>query len=378
MTTLTNQFFRRHLQSPLLWLLLAVAIANASRAANNQEPLVVVQNGKYGFIDHRGKIVIPPKYMWADYFWRGLGTVYVCGRYVSIDSSGKLWPLRIAVAGQLVPRKSGNKFGFVDSSGQFQIPPAYEDALPFSEGFAAVQVEEKWGFINARGEEVMHPQFDGAFYFHEGIAVANLGPDWMLIDRAGKIVAHGFDFSDLVSDGRIPARRTNKWGYLDLHGNEVIPFIYDHVSPFYGGLAAVENAGEWGYLDREGRLVIPLVFDEAGPFADGLAPAKTGNVSGFIDRTGKFKFHLEFSYAPGFLTGDEESNLLIAESDVSRFWTKDGKFGYVNLSGKVIWGPNNDSPDHPPLLGWSEEQKAKSCDEVPEPVRSRIAGFPER
>src|SRR5215470_2716889 len=70
-------------------------------AGTKSEPLVIVQNGKYGFIDHDGKIVIQPQFLWARDFWRGLGTVYVCGRYLSIDSAGTLLPLRIAIDGKL-------------------------------------------------------------------------------------------------------------------------------------------------------------------------------------------------------------------------------------------------------------------------------------
>ena len=124
-------------------------------------------------------------------------------------------------------------------------------------------------------------------------------------------------------------------------------------------------------------MVIPPQFEWAGPFSGGLAPAKVGDHSGFIDKTGKFAFTLAFDYAPGFLAGDEESEQFVAPTDVSRFWTATQKFGYVNTAGRVIWGPTDGSPDHPPLVGWSEEEKAASCAGVSEVPRSRIAGFPE-
>jgi WG containing repeat len=39
-----------------------------------------MQDGKYGYIDHAGKVVIRPQFIWAEDFWGGLGTVYVCGQ----------------------------------------------------------------------------------------------------------------------------------------------------------------------------------------------------------------------------------------------------------------------------------------------------------
>jgi hypothetical protein len=141
-------------------------------------------------------------------------------------------------------------------------------------------------------------------------------------------------------------------------------------------LAPAEKGGKWGYIDRLGHTAIPFKFDQAGPFGSGLAPTRIGNESGFIDRSEVYAFHLAFRQAGGFLTGNAEG-LLVADSDVSVFWTADGGFGYVNTSGKVIWGPIKEIPDHAPILGWSKEDKAKSCKELPQPIRDAIAHFPD-
>jgi hypothetical protein len=42
-------------------------------AADNK-PLLIVKDGKYGYIDHDGNMLIPPQYLWADDFMEGLGT----------------------------------------------------------------------------------------------------------------------------------------------------------------------------------------------------------------------------------------------------------------------------------------------------------------
>jgi len=347
-------------------------------SGNQKEPLVVVQNGKYGYIDHEGKVVIRPQFVWAEDFWRGLGTVYVCGRYVSIDSSGTLLPLRIAVEGHLESREKDDKFGFVDSTGDFVIAPTFDEVLPFSEGLAAARIGDKWGFIDSSGHFVIRQQFKTAYYFRQGAAVAELDSGYVLIDRSGKVLADGVQEVDSITDGRIPASLDEKSGFLDVKGNVAIPFVYDGVTKFSDGFAAVRRGEKWGYVNRDGQMVIPPRFDLAGVFSGGLAPAKLGDHSGFIDKSGKFASTLAFDYAPGFFTGDEESGEFTASTDVSRFWTADQKFGYVTTSGRVIWGPTDSSPDHPPLAGWSQEGKASSCEGVPEATRSRIAGFPER
>ncbi len=359
-------------------LLFALVIPCPCYAANDQ-PLVVVKDGRYGYIDHEGRWVIKPQFVWAEDFWHGLGTVFVCGRYVSIDALGGLHPLRIALEGHLEPLKDGEKVGFVNASGEFEILPAFDEALPFSEGMAAVRIGEKWGFIDDAGKTVIEPKFEAAFYFRDGVGVVRTDPEagWALIDRTGNVIAN-FDYVDLITEGRVPVARGEKRGFLDLHGKVAIPFVYDGVNAFSGGLAAVEKGDKWGYIDREGNMVVPAKFDSAGPFGHGLAPVKLGKRSGFIDKTGNFVFSLAFDYAPGFLTGDEESDLLIASADVSRFWTENREFGYVDTSGHVIWGPVDESPDHPPLFGWSEQGEAESCVGFPESTIKAIASFPER
>ena len=121
--------------------------------------------------------------------------------------------------------------------------------------------------------------------------------------------------------------------------------------------------------------MIPFAFDEAGQFGNGLAPVKVGKRTGFLNKAGHFSFDLPFRYASGFLTEDEESYTLVAMTDVSRFWTDDQKFGYVDSSGKVIWGPIEGSPDQPPFFGWSEEAKTQSCEGISDAVRRIISGF---
>jgi hypothetical protein len=280
--------------------------------------------------------------------------------------------------GQLEPQREGQKVGFVDENGRFMINPSFDDALPFSEGLAAVQIGDKWGFIDTRGEQVIPPQFTAAFYFIEGVAMAELNSLDVLIDRSGRVLASDFSFVEgIVSNGRVPAR-DDKSGFLDLEGRIAIPLVYDSVRSYSGGLAAVEKAGKWGYIDSDGRVVIPFEFDEAGEFGSGLAPVRIGTRTAFINKSGRVAFDLPFEYAPGFLTRDEESGMFVADSDVSRFFTADQKFGYVNTSGRVIWGPTDEAPDHRPLFGWSDAEKAESCKGISESMKAAIARlFPE-
>jgi hypothetical protein len=55
--------------------------------------------------------------------------------------------------------------------------------VEFSEGLARVQVGEKWGFIDKTGNLVIQPQFDEASEFSEGLARVRIGDKWGFVSR---------------------------------------------------------------------------------------------------------------------------------------------------------------------------------------------------
>lgn len=61
-----------------------------------------------------------------------------------------------ATAGSLYPWLSAeNKFGYSDSVGNIKIPPQYDDAMPFYNGFAVVGIHGKYGVINTHNEVIV-------------------------------------------------------------------------------------------------------------------------------------------------------------------------------------------------------------------------------
>lgn len=58
--------------------------------------------------------------------------------------------------------KKDGKWGFVDKEGKVIISPQYEEARSFSYGYAAVKKDGKWGFIDTSGKICIEPQFQDA------------------------------------------------------------------------------------------------------------------------------------------------------------------------------------------------------------------------
>lgn len=79
------------------------------------------------------------------------------------------------------PIKRDGKWGFVDLEGQLVIEPQYEDAGAFSNGLAPVRTGGSWGYINQNNELVIPADFTEARSFYKGIAPVKIGNRWTLI-----------------------------------------------------------------------------------------------------------------------------------------------------------------------------------------------------
>jgi hypothetical protein len=161
---------------------------------------------------------------------------------------------------KLTPVQVEKKWGYIDESGNIAITPSFDYAEPFSEGLAAVAINDspetgnkltdtltarfKWGFINEKGQIVITPQYSAAGSFSEGLARV-----------------------------RIESNLQSQWGYINVKGETVIKPEFAYAEDFKNGRAAVGRGKfiiRWPY---KGVTVIELHFD---------------GKHGFIDRNGKF------------------------------------------------------------------------------------------
>ena len=76
-------------------------------------------------------------------------------------------------------------WGYIDKNENVAIDFIYEDAFPFSEGLAVVQLNQKKGFINRKGKTIIDFQFDSASFFKNGKACVSINGDEFSIDKYG-------------------------------------------------------------------------------------------------------------------------------------------------------------------------------------------------
>jgi hypothetical protein len=141
----------------------------------------ISKGGKWGFMDHTGKLVIEAKFEDADNFSEGLAPVKIKGEIVWCPSDA-----------------SGNRagspmmYGYSDKAGKIVIPAVFDSAEPFSEGVATVSRCDEAYFIDKTGKTVVSGNFRYASSFSGGLAhVETMTKSGLLegyVDKTGKMI----------------------------------------------------------------------------------------------------------------------------------------------------------------------------------------------
>lgn len=309
---------------PVLLICLVAAFFAAcggdSAGANKLYP--IVKDGKWGYINNQGKIVIEPQFDAARDFHDGLALV---SKY---DKSGNT-----------NPQTMEDKDGYIDETGKFVIQPQFVSqknifnnssrvsADNFSEGLAIVQID--WTLTKSGTLDVLQRNY-------------------ACIDKTGKVVFKldpNQRVSDNFSDGLLlfQLESDKKYGYLDKTGKVAIEPKYVTALPFSEGLAAVstytKKTGEMfegvyhGYIDTTGNTKINLQFKEAGSFHEGLARvSEDGEFFGFIDKTDKMIIKPQLKAA-----GDFHDGLVATPSSIGyRYVDKTGKEAFPEVNGELL------------------------------------------
>jgi hypothetical protein len=200
------------------------------------------------------------------------------------------------------------KWGFIDRTGRFRIPPRYNGAGQFSEGVAYAWFWEgerrKDGIVDESGKFTELPEVnDYAFIFHDGLARF-----------------------------QTPMGQEKKYGYMDKTGRVVIPPQFSDSGHFSEGLAWVsvlkEHKWLYGFIDKTGRVVIePQFVHQPGDFVDGLAKVMGQTDVGFIDRAGSFRIKVGYEHSDDFFS---EGLLALIQGDPPRgvYLGRDGRVAF--------------------------------------------------
>ncbi len=345
--------FRQLLALVSLWS--SIQITTLPIRAYEQAPLDPRKIGQWGFIDPRGKIIIPPKFNSGGKFING---------YADVSIEPK-------------PKFVNHERGIINAKGEcianieFIFPGSMNDGLAVvhepkkldtrtGETFALYPPSRSSTFVRADG--TLFPKFFnecGSFYSGVAVVVLEKPPELLqvipnkgtsnqsvrgaMVKRGKRTVALINKQSELIaqipgdlvesrigrsevnfSNGLLPFRNKNGLvGYINAEGNVAISPRFKHAYSFVNNLAAVCNQDKlWGFVNTKGKLVIPFLYSQANDFHDGLAQVKKGKSGCFINTYGKVAFSIPSSFSS---TDFSEGLVLFSDRNKRKFLTTSGK-----------------------------------------------------
>lgn len=275
----------------------------------------LIKDGKLGFADTTGEIVIPFKYHWVPsfntypnypIFTDGLIAVIDVGQSNDLrngkvgfmNTSGKLIiepqfdvlnGLPVFISKRATVFKDGKPI-VIDTLGNEILKPSFgtNHFLYFVGGFSTIFAESgHQGIIAENGTIILEPKYNGVNPFSEGFAAVQIGGDENgvtsgFVNKKGEFVFDKkFGFIRDFHEGLAAVEVNGKWGYIDTTGNFIIKPQFASANDFYKGIAIVAikkgKSFKYGFIDKTGKFILKPIYNEANEFQFGLAPVKIGN-----------------------------------------------------------------------------------------------------
>ena len=213
----------------------------------------------------------------------------------------------------------------IEATAQTKSEPQLEDLRPFHDNTAAAKRKGKWGIVDTTYHWIIPPQYDYAEAFAE---------DWALVgnfDRSRADTTHYYDsqLDENITDIQFPIR----YQFIDKAGKKQLAlYDYQAVRSFSGGVACVAQTVKrnnklkkmYGFIDKKGKLVLPLQYNWASDFGCGLAPFG-GDKLGFINIKGDTIIAQRFLIASSF------------QDSLARVMLPNGYYNYIRPNGKQVF-----------------------------------------
>jgi hypothetical protein len=243
-------------------------------------------------------------------------------------------------------------WGYSDRSGKVVVKPQFAMGGFFDHGTAEVWRNDNGQkhLVDTRGNVIKDRNF-ASDHFSEGLIPVKIEDKYGYEDEHGKMVIFpSFEYARDFSEGLATARKDGKFGYISHAGEFVIKPQFGDANDFSEGIALIrlsaiksptegvldgftefqKGAHDYGYINKAGETIIAPVYDAAGDFSSGLAPVCMGDYGkrkcGYIDATGKVVIDLKFERANSFSEG-------LASVKIG------AKFGYIDTTGSVVIAP---------------------------------------
>jgi hypothetical protein len=311
----------------------------------------IISNGKYGYMNTQGKLIIPAIYSEVGPFQDGLAVVSKDELFGIIDKKNQVVvdfqydEMSEFMSNRAIVRQ-GEKYGVINRSGKCIFPLEFEDISLGTNRIYTVVKDGKSTLYNLNFEPVLfgagttetnfsklmsakRPEFElvGDLDRKSNRAVVKVAGQLNYIDSLGKVILTTplEWFADALNvakfcNGYAVFRKKEKFGLIDLNGKVIQKPIYESSGP-YTGLWPVKDKGNWALLDVKGKVVLPFEYDFIRLMPDLGYLIEKEEKFGLINSAGKMIIPVSYGTIKSF----ETDYFIVSNDEKYGLFLKDGK-----------------------------------------------------
>lgn len=203
----------------------------------------VLRHGRVGYVNLQGREIIPSIY---DMF-KGNGG----------------WARPVS-EGRIVVKRNGD-YGVIGTGNQTIVPfsSTITDIDDYRGGVARIRRNQSTSWLDKNGKTTSDPNAKNES--NEAVSATNNTSSNDESIAASTKTPRSTPFTTLQ-----PQQQDGRWGFVDENNVTMITYSFDEVRPFAEGLAGVRVNDKWGFLNLGGELVIPFRFDNDGLITDSV------------------------------------------------------------------------------------------------------------
>ncbi len=157
--------------------------------------------------------------------------------------------------------KKNGKYGFIDDKGRLRIANRYEAIGSFKDGYAPVKILGKWGFVDTQDKIAVNPSYQYVSDFENSIAIVKK-EKFGFIDREGNtILEPRYDSIYRLSSKNFIIVHDHLFGLADANGRILIEPRFETLTDLGNGYVIVSRERKFGLLTENGLSTIPMIYD---------------------------------------------------------------------------------------------------------------------
>lgn len=188
------------------------------------------------------------------------------------------------------------KTGYIDRSGTLILPCVYDDGYDFTEGLAIVEQDGLFGAVDRFGDQIIPFEYLDLGLPSSDLIAYETDSGSGYLDLVGKEVRLGeFETVSNFESNRSVVSKAGLYGAIDKYGSISIPLEFDWVEAYDKGESRVRKDGKFGVYKHELGLKVPIEYDYIGLRADnGLRLVAKANKHGYVNDEGEIQLPLEY------------------------------------------------------------------------------------